>query len=72
MPTKLPISITENFVDDNFSDLEEIIQQGFIHATKYFKYLNESDSGQLIFNQARSDFASKMLSHGNGYINKKL
>lgn len=62
----------QNRAENNFSDLEEIIQQGFIHATKYFQYLNESDSGQLIFNQARSDFASKMLSHGNGYINKKL
>lgn len=62
----------QSIAENNFSDLEEIIQQGFIYATNYFKFLNESNSGQLIFNQAKSDFASKILSHGNGYINKKL
>ena len=62
----------QNSAGNNSSDIEEIVQQGFIHATQYFKYLNESDSGQLIFNQAKSNFASKILSHGNEYINKKL
>ena len=59
MPTKLPISITENFVDDNFSDLENLKQldkitiemEHGVNSIAYFFIPHEPNSKLIIYHQ---------------------
>ena len=59
MPTKLPISITENFVDDNFSDLENLKQldkitiemEHGVNSIAYFFIPHEQNNKLIIYHQ---------------------
>ena len=59
MPTKLPISITENFVDDNFSDLENLKQldkitiemEYGVNSIAYFFIPHEQNNKLIIYHQ---------------------
>ena len=59
MPTELPISITENFVDDNFSDLENLKQldkitiemEHGVNSIAYFFIPHEQNNKLIIYHQ---------------------
>jgi len=59
MPTKLPISITENFVDDNFSDLENLKQldkitiemEHGVNSIAYFFIPHKQNNKLIIYHQ---------------------